>query len=250
MNSIILANPSIPSPVPSDQGSPSSVAPETPVCGDTFPVIPSVQPLSSRALEDELHDPFWNPVWKPYKEDFPSTPTSVSTPMASSDMEDTSPVASETPVVSSIETPIPATSPIISTPYTVTPLCVTVPLRYRALRDAMGSRNSSSGTMWDHNIIPTMGYFVSQVHNTIVTSVPTNPTICVASSTPVASAVTASLIITTVASPSRGPVHSGQSAHTSRVVSAPPSSGAIPAGGGIFSILACYPEFKCARPLL
>ena len=77
----------------------------------------------------------------------------------------------------------------------------------------MGSRNSSSGTMWDHNIIPTKGSFVSQVHNTIVTSVPTHPTDCVASLTLVASAVTASSIVTTVSGSSRGPVHSGQSAH-------------------------------------
>ena len=155
--------------------------------------------------------------------------------MASSDMEDTSHVASETPVVSSIETHIPATSPVISTPYTVIPLGITMPARYRALRDAMGSRHSSSGTMWDHNIIPTMGSLFSQVHNTVVTSVPTNPTICVTSSTPVASAVTTSSIVTIVASLSCGPVHSGQLAHAARVVhpasSAPPSSGVILVGG-------------------
>jgi len=196
----------------------------TPVCGDTFHVIPSVQPLNSRAPEDELYDLFWNPVWEPSEEDFPSTPIGVSSPMASSDMEDTSPVSSGTPVMSSIETPIPATSPVISTPYTVTPLGITVPARYRSLRDAMGSASSSS--MWDNNIVPTTGPFVSQVHHTAVTSVPTNPTVCVASSTPVASAVTASSVVTTVAGPSRGPARSGQSAHTARVLH--PASGALP----------------------
>lgn len=253
MNSIILADPSIPSPIPSDQGSPSSVAPETPVCGDTFLVIPSVQPLNSHAPEDELHDLFWNPVWEPYEEDFPSTPTGASTPMDSSDMEDTSPVAGETPLVSSIETPIPATSLVISTPYTVSPLGIIVPAHYRALRDAMGSRNSSSGTMWDHNITPTTRSLVSQVQNTVVTSVPTNPTICVASSTPVVSAVTTYSIVTTVAGLSHGPAHSGQLAHASRVVhlavSTSPSSGAIRVGG-IFSIFACCPKSRHARPLL
>lgn len=176
-------DPSIPSPVPSDQGSPSSAAPETPICGDTLLVIPSVQPLNSRAPEDELYDLFWNPIWEPSEEDFPSTPTGVSTPMASSDMEDTSHVSSGTPVMSSIETPIPATSPVISTPHTVTPLGITVPAHYKSLRDAMGSGNSSS--MWDNNIVPTTGSFVSQVHHTAVMSVPTNLTIFVASSTPI-----------------------------------------------------------------
>ena len=119
---IILADPSIPSPVPSDQGSPSSATPETPVCGDTFPIVLSVQPLNSRAPEDELYDLFWNPVWEPSEEDFPSTPIGVSSLMASSDMEDISPVSSGTLVMSSIETPILATSPVISRPYTATPL--------------------------------------------------------------------------------------------------------------------------------
>ena len=156
---IILADPSISSPVPSDQGSPSSAALETPVCGDTFPIVPSVQPLNSRAREDELYDFFWNPVWEPSEEDFPTTLVGVASPMASSDMEDTSPVSSGTPVMSSIDTPIAATSPVISTPYTVTPLSITVPTRYRSLRDAMNSVTSSS--MWDQNIVPTTGPFVS-----------------------------------------------------------------------------------------
>ena len=169
MKFVILAESSIPSPVPSDQGSPSSVAPEVRIVSDTLPIIPSIQPINSRAPDDEAYELHWNPIWEPYEDDIPFTPTGVSVPMSSSDMDDTSPRASETPVLSSIETPIPATSP--------------VPSHYKALRDNMGSRNPSSGTMWDHYITPTTGSFIPQVQNTAVTLVPTIPTVCVAYST-------------------------------------------------------------------
>ena len=50
---IILAESPIPSPIPSDQGSPSSIAPEVLVVSDTLPVIPSIQPINSHAPKDE-----------------------------------------------------------------------------------------------------------------------------------------------------------------------------------------------------
>ena len=69
---------SIPFPVSSDQGSPSSVAPESPVVSDTLPVIPSVQPINSRAPDDEAFEYYWNPFWEPLEDDFPNTPMSDS----------------------------------------------------------------------------------------------------------------------------------------------------------------------------
>ena len=108
-------------------------------------------------------------------------------------------------IMTSFETPI----LIVTPPFSVTPLGVTLPLRYRALRDVMGSRNSSSGTMWDHNITPTTGSFIPQIHNTVVTLVPTIPTVRVASSALVVSAIMASSIVTTISSLSHGSVNSG-----------------------------------------
>lgn len=134
-------------------------------------------------------------------------------------MDDTSPRVSKTPVVSNIETPIPTTSPL--------------PSRYRSLRDNMAARSRPPTSMWDPHITPTTGSFVSRVPTTPVTLVPTNPTICVAYSSPVVSAVTA----LSAATPPSGTSHvsGGQPIHTPRVIhpaqSAPPSSGLIPAGG-------------------
>ena len=77
MKFVILAEPSIPSPVPSDQGSPSSVAPELPVWSDTLPVIPSIQPINSCAPDDEDYEIHWNPIWEPEEDDIPFTPPGV-----------------------------------------------------------------------------------------------------------------------------------------------------------------------------
>lgn len=144
---VILVDPSIPSSVPSDQPSPSSVAPEVPVVSGALPILPSVQPINSRAPDDEEFEYHWNLVWEPSEDDFPDTPTSVSSPMASSGMGDTSPRVSETPVVSDIETPIPATSPL--------------PSRYRALRDNVAARSRTPTSIWDPHITPTSVSFVS-----------------------------------------------------------------------------------------
>ena len=127
---IILADPSTPSSVPSDEGSPSSVAPETPVCG-TLPIVPCIQPLNSRAPEDDFYEFFYNPIWEPSNESYPATPVGAPSSMASSDMGDASLVPSGPSAMSSIDSPILATSPIISTPYTIRSSGVTVPGRYR-----------------------------------------------------------------------------------------------------------------------
>ena len=110
MKFVILVEPS--TPVPSDQGSPSSIAPEVPVVSDTLPVISSIQPINSRALDDEDYEIHWNPIWEPEEDDIPFTPPGVSSPMSTSHMDETSPRVSETPVLSNIDTPIPATSPL------------------------------------------------------------------------------------------------------------------------------------------
>lgn len=181
----ILADPSIPSFVPSDQPSSSSVAPELPIVSDTFPLIPSIQPISSRAPDDEDYLFHWNPVWEPEVDDIPVTPTGASSPMASSGVNTSSHV-SETPVVTNIEVPSPSSSPL--------------PSRYKPLRD-MSRSHPPTSSMWDPHITPTSGYFVSQVSATPVTSVPTNLTMCTAYSSPVVSAATASSVNTPGTSP-------------------------------------------------
>lgn len=69
----ILADPSIPPPVPRDQGSPSSVAPEVPVVSDTLPVILSIKPINSRVPDDEAYEYYWNPIWEPSEDNIPNT---------------------------------------------------------------------------------------------------------------------------------------------------------------------------------
>ena len=88
----------------------------------------------------------------------------------------------ETPAVTDIETPIPSSSPL--------------PPRYQSLRDRYDARTTST-TIWDPSLAASIGPFVSQPLfpplttelNPPVTSVPTQPTVCVARSTPVISAV-------------------------------------------------------------
>ena len=143
MNRIILADPSIPSPIPSDQGSPSSVAPETPIGSGTLPIIPSIQPLNSRTPEDDFYDIHWNPVWEPSKEDIPITPPGVSAIMSSSDMDETTLVTSEEELMSSGEIPL----PMEGFPFHIAPLGVTFPLLYHALSDIMSSMSLNSSSM-------------------------------------------------------------------------------------------------------
>ena len=213
-----MAEPS--TPVPSEQGSPSSTAPEVSVVSDTLPVIPSIQPINSRASDDEGYEIHWNPIWEPDEDDIPFTPLGVSSPMSTSHMDETSPRVSETPALSNIDTPIPATSPL--------------PPRYQSLRDRVSARTPAS-TMWDPHITPTTRPFVSQAHTTPVTSVPTNPTVCVAHSTLVVSVVTTSSALNIGVGPPHSQVSSGQSALSPRVFhpaqSAPTSSGPVPGGG-------------------
>ena len=218
MGFVILADPSTPG--PSDQGSPSSVAPEVPVVSDTLPVIPSIQPINVRAPSDEDYEEDWNPIWEPDEDATPVTPPSVLSLKSTSHMDETSSSTGETPVVSNVDTPIPATSPL--------------PPRYQSLRDRVAARTPATA-MWDPHVTPTTGPFVSQPHTTLVTSVPTNPTVCVAHSTPVISAVTASSSTNTGVGHPHGQVSSGQPELSPRVVdpaqSAPSSSGPVPGGG-------------------
>ena len=92
-----------------------------------------------------------------------------------------------------------------------------------------------STTIWDPSVIATTEPFLSQPPNTPVTSVPTIPTVCVAYSTPVVSAMTASSSMNPGAGPSHSQVSSGQPGISSGVIdpaqNAQPSSGPV-AGGG------------------
>lgn len=184
---VILADPSIPSSVPNNLSSSSSVAPELPVVSDTLPLIPSIQPISSRAPDDEDYLFYWNPVWEPEVDDIPVTPTGVSSPMASSGVNTPSHI-SETPVVTNIEIPIPSSSPL--------------PSHYKSLRDTSRSRAPTS-SVWDPHITPTSGSFVSQVSATPVTLVLTNPTIRTTYSSPFVSVATTS----SAATPASGTSH-------------------------------------------
>ena len=148
--------------------------------------------------------------------------------MSSSNMDDTSPITNEESFVTSGEIPIPTET----SPFHVTSLGITLSLRYNALADIMDSRSPLTSSMWSRTVTPTSRSFTPQIHN--VTSVPTMPTICVASTAPAISAANASSVVTTVARPLAGPSHSGPAAPISGVVypslSAPPSSSSILAG--------------------
>lgn len=154
--------------------------------------------------------------------------------MSSSDMDDTSPIMSEESFVMSGEIPILTET----SPFRVTSLGITLPLRYNALDDIMGSMCPLTSSMWSRTITLTSGSFTPQIHN--VMSVPTMPTIFVASIAPAVSAATASSMVTTIARPSAGPSHSGPAAPIFGVVdpslSAPPSYGPIPAGGHMINL--------------
>ena len=102
--------------------------------------------------------------------------------------------------------------------------------------------SAASSSVWDQNIVPTTGPFVSQVCHTAVTTVPSNPTVCVAESTPVVSTVPTSSAITSVAGPSRGPTQSGQPSPASRVVH--PASGAPPSSDHMMTEEA-YFQYLC-----
>jgi len=125
----------IPSPIPSDQGSPSSVAPELLVASDTLPIILSIQPLNSRAPEDESYDIRWTTIWEPSEEDFPLTPPGVSVPMSSFDMDETNPITNEESFMASGGIHIPTET----SPFRVTSLGITLPLHYNALVDIIDS---------------------------------------------------------------------------------------------------------------
>lgn len=125
--------------------------------------------------------------------------------------------------------------PLETSPFHVTPLGITLHLRYNSLADIMGSRSPLTSSMWSRTITLTWEPFTPQIHNVTVTSVPTIPTVDVASSAPIISVITAFSIVTTISIPSPGPTNSGPSAPTSGVVnhtlSAPPSFGSIPVRG-------------------
>ena len=143
-------------PIPSDQGTPSSITSEVPVVSDTLPVILSIQSLNSCTPEDESYNIHWNPISKPFEEDIPVTPPSVSIPMSSSNMHETNPILGEETLMASSEIPVsPETSP-----FHVTPLGVMLPLCYNSLADIMDSISPLMSSMWSHTITPTSEPFM------------------------------------------------------------------------------------------
>ena len=155
MKFFILEELPISSPVPSDQGSPSSATPKVPVVSDALPVIPSIQPINSRALGDEAYEIHWNPVWEPSEEDIPFTPPGVSVQMSSSNMEDVSPIMTEESVATSGEIP----TETEATPVRSTPLAGRVSECYKALKDIMSSRTPFMSSIWSQTVTPTMEPF-------------------------------------------------------------------------------------------
>jgi len=108
----------------------------------------------------------------------------------------------------------------------------------------MSSRTPPTSSMWSHTVTPTSKSFIPQIHNVPVTSILTIPTFCVASSTPVVGAVTASSVVTATTRPSSGLAYSGPSASVPRVVDpmlgAPPSSTSILVGGHTMNIFMLF----------
>ena len=156
-------------------------------------------------------------------------PLGVSVTMSSSDMEETSPVTGEENLVSSREIPLPSEGfPFHSG------LGVTLLLHYCTLSDIMSSMSLNRSSVWSCAITPTSEPFIPQIHNVSVTSVPSMPTVCVASTTHAVSAIIVSLVVTFVTGPSVEPASSGPSSSVSRVInptgSSPLSFGSILAG--------------------
>lgn len=160
----ILAESPFWSPVSRDQGSPSFVAPEPPVVSGTLPIVLSIQPINSRAPDDETYIAHWNPIWENLENDIPiweDTPLSFSAPMSPPDMEDGSPVSTDESVAMSGEIPT-AMEP---TPIGNTPITERLPPGYRALKDIMSSETPSMSSIWSPNITSTTGPFSPHDHH-------------------------------------------------------------------------------------
>ena len=215
--------------VASDQDYASPVAFEVSDVSDTLPIILSIQPPDSRALGGEPYDINWNPIWENLEEEFPFTPLGVSVAMSSSYMDETTPVTGEENLVSSGQNPLPMEGfPFHSG------LGVTFPLGYHALFDIMSSMSLNRSSVWSRTIAPTLEPFILWIHNVSITSIPSMPTICVASTVPTVSVVVASSVVTTIIGPLVELTSGGPSASTSGIVnptgSIPLSSGSILAG--------------------
>ena len=223
------------SPIPSDQGSPSFVAPEVPIVSDTLPVVLSIQSIKSHAPSDGAYNYHWNPIWEELKDDIPVweyTPPSFSAPLSPSDMEGGSPISTDESIATSGEIPT-AMEP---TPVGSAPTTERLPPGYHALRDVMPSDLPSMSSFWSLLNASTMVLFPPQGRTTSVTSDPTVSVICAVSSAPV------------VGGPS-GPSISRVIDPTANV---PHSSGPIPAEGPydrLLSILQYNPSQPFGGPL-
>ena len=208
----------ISSSLPNDGDSASPISFDVSTVGGTLPIVPSVQPLDSRALGEEPFDIDWTPLCEYLDEDLPTTPLGVSVAMASSDVDEKSLVSGKENLVSSRELPLPPKG----FPFN-TPLGMSLPFCYRALSNLMGSTSLNRSFVWSHTVTLTSRPFMAltftpQTQVISVASVPSIPTVCVASTTPSISAVTASSVVTIVTGPSFGPANSGPSSLASGVI--------------------------------
>ena len=219
------------SPVPSDQGSPSSTSPEVSVASDTLPIVLSIQPINSRAPGDKAYVFHSNPIWEEPEDDIPvweNFPPGFSAPLSPSYMEEGSPISTNESVATSGEIPT-ATEP---TPIGSAPSAERLPPGYRAFRDLMSSGFPSMSSIWSQLTASTMAPSPPQGRSTSVTSDPTVPAICVISSAPV------------VGSPS-SPVISSIIDPTANV---PHSSGPILAEGPLDPLLR-IPQYDPSQPI-
>lgn len=105
---------------------------------ETLSIVPSIQPLNSRALGDETYQFHWNPIWEPSENGIPFweyTSPRVPPPPFPFDMEDTSPTTTDESGMPGGENP----TSMVSTLVSGTPTTERLPPGYRAISHVMSS---------------------------------------------------------------------------------------------------------------
>ena len=111
------------------------MSPEIPVVSRTLPIVPSIQPLNSRAPGDENYQFYLNPIWEPSKNGIPFWEYTSPRQQFPSDMENPSPTTTDEFGVPGDEIPTTMESTHVSRIVSTGGL----PLGYRALRDFLSS---------------------------------------------------------------------------------------------------------------
>jgi len=160
---------------------------EGPVVSQILPIIPSIQPISSRAPGDRDYQFYTNPIWEPSQK---STPfweyTSPQKPFPS-DMDNPSPTTTDDSGMPGDEIPSTMDSTYVSRNTSTGGL----PLGYKALRDFISTPFPTS--IWSPPVFSNTEPSTLPPHSTTTISVTTPPLISVASSTPVISRPSSSL---------------------------------------------------------